>query len=218
MNQTKRSLFPILACILLLAGGAYAYIRFGRQNAGGDLLDPTALRVSGIVDTSNAIATAATAKTATGTQSRSIVPMLSIPAIRVHAPIEEVTVTARNTIATPKKLSDTAWYKLGPAPGQKGTAIIDGHVTNALGLPGVFSRLENIQIGDQVIVDWENGKEYVFRVTNISKYDYQDPNAPAALFASSGGSELKLVTCVGDWLPGERTYNKRLIVTAELVQ
>jgi LPXTG-site transpeptidase (sortase) family protein len=139
---------------------------------------------------------------------------LTIPSLDIDAKITDVGITRNGTMATPRKFSDVGWYKYGPMPGDKGSAVIAGHVDNGLALPAVFKPLENIKIGDDIYVETVEGTQVHFIVTNLATYDF---NAPAhAVFNQNNGTFLKLITCSGVWLSEEKTHDKRLVVTAVL--
>src|SRR5690242_10335905 len=55
---------------------------------------------------------------------------LSVPSIGINAPIEQVGTLANGDMATPAQNPwiDGGWYSNGPHPGEKGSAVIDGHL------------------------------------------------------------------------------------------
>jgi LPXTG-site transpeptidase (sortase) family protein len=141
---------------------------------------------------------------------------LIIPSLNINANIQHVGITQNHAMGTPNNFTDVAWYKYGPAPGDVGSAVIDGHVDNGLSLAGVFKHLVNIKIGDRVIVVAKDGSEKQFVVTNIETYPYQ--NTPTnTIFNSKNDIGLNLITCEGAWVPGGRTYDHRLVVYTKLV-
>jgi sortase (surface protein transpeptidase) len=142
---------------------------------------------------------------------------LIIPSLDINSHVQYVGINAKGNIGTPNNFTDVAWYSYGVVPGQAGTAVIDGHVDNGLGLAGVFKHLSNMQIGDEVDVITKAGKKIHFIVTDIETYDYQNVPSQAIFGTSSASSFLKLITCDGTWVQGSDTYNERLIVTATLV-
>jgi sortase (surface protein transpeptidase) len=142
---------------------------------------------------------------------------LSISSISVNAKVQHVGVTSKGNMAVPSNYSDVGWYRYGTIPGEIGTAVFDGHLDNALGFPAVFGRLSKVSIGDEVIVKTHGGKTLSFVVTNVTVYEYDDPLARDAIFAHEGKSLIRLITCDGNWLSDKKTYGKRLVVTAELV-
>jgi LPXTG-site transpeptidase (sortase) family protein len=141
---------------------------------------------------------------------------LVIPSLNIDAKVQKVGVKSNGNMGVPTNFTDVAWYKDGTIPGQIGSAVIDGHVDNGLSLAGVFKHLDSIQKGDDVYVVTEKGTKLHFVVTATDLYDYK--NTPNDLiFNEKGAARLRLITCTGDWVGAERTYNKRLVVTAELV-
>ena len=119
-------------------------------------------------------------------------------------------------MSVPSNYTDVGWYRYGTVPGQKGSAVIDGHVDNGFGLDGVFKRLPEIQIGDDVYVTTEGGKSLHFKVVDVQTYPYKD--APAdRIFNTNDASRLNLITCKGSWLSGDKTYDHRMVVYTKLV-
>jgi sortase A len=143
---------------------------------------------------------------------------LSIPGLGIDAKVQQVGLNTKGNMGTPNNFTDVAWYKLGPRPGEIGSAVIDGHVDNGLALSGVFKHLEDIKIGDDVYVTREDGKKLHFRVVDKATYPYADTSANETVFANKDGSRLNLVTCTGDWVATQKTYTDRLVVFTKLVE
>lgn len=142
---------------------------------------------------------------------------LEIPSLGVNAAVQDVGIKVNGALATPSNFTDVAWYKDGPAPGQIGTAVIDGHVDNGLALAGVFKHLGNIELGESVYVVDNAGKKFHFIVTSIKTYPY-DSTPPENIFDDGdAGSHLNLITCTGSWVPAGKTYDERLVVYTTLV-
>ena len=141
---------------------------------------------------------------------------LVIPALRVNANIQSTTITKRGTMGTPTNFTDVAWYEYGVAPGSQGEAIIDGHVDNGLGLAGVFKNLKNIENGADIFIVEQDGTKLHFEVTSITYYNYK--NVPMQKFLTANGTpKLAFITCEGNWISGEKTYDQRLVVETSLV-
>jgi LPXTG-site transpeptidase (sortase) family protein len=140
---------------------------------------------------------------------------LRVPVLGIDANVQETSLTASGAMGTPTNFTDTAWYKLGPVPGQLGSAVIDGHVDNGLALAGVFKHLGDIKVGDDIYVDTKDGRALHFVVSQVEIYPYQD--VPTDLiFNQTDRPRLNLITCDGTWVSGGHTYNERLVVFAEL--
>jgi len=136
---------------------------------------------------------------------------LQIPSLSIDAHVQSVGVNAKGNMAVPSNFTDVAWYKYGPVPGQLGSAVIDGHVDNALSLAGVFKHLGDMKVGDDVFVVAKDGTRHHFVVTDIAIYPYTD-GPVERIFGAKDAAHLNLVTCAGTWLKGGQTYNERLVV------
>lgn len=138
---------------------------------------------------------------------------LIIPAINVDANVQQVGVNAKGAMGVPNNFTDVAWFKQGPLPGQQGSAVIDGHVDNGLGLAGVFKNLSEVVPGDEVEVRTKQGELLHFTVEDVETYPYTA--VPTDLiFNPAGPPRLALITCDGAWVAGEKTYDHRLVVYA----
>lgn len=143
---------------------------------------------------------------------------LSIPKISVSASVQYVGVKPNGQMANPSNFTDVGWYKDGTVPGMVGSAVMAGHVDNALALDGVFKDLGALEPGDLVYVTRKDGERLTFRVDRLEYYHYQ--NAPnREIFTSSDGkAHLNLVTCAGTWIKAERSYDQRLVIYTTLVE
>lgn len=142
---------------------------------------------------------------------------LIVPAIGVNALIEGVGVTSGGDLAVPQQhpWDDVGWYAAGPRPGERGSAVIDGHLDRPGGSAAVFWYLRNMRVGDEVMVIDAYGKTLKFRVREIGSYAPQD--APIQqIFGNDTGDFLNLITCAGDWIPSQRQTTLRLVVYTSL--
>jgi sortase (surface protein transpeptidase) len=142
---------------------------------------------------------------------------LNIPRIGIDTAVVPVGVTADGQLGTPGDYSTVGWYEDGPAPGEAGRAIIDGHLDSRDG-PAVFYRLEELAPGDEIIVrSGRAGDELRFIVREVASF----PSAEAPLdqlFGPSDRPELVLITCDGPFDRAGGGYLERLIVFAEFVE
>ncbi len=139
-------------------------------------------------------------------------PRLTIPSLKISTKIQNVGITKRGNMSTPNNFFDVGLYKYGTYPGEKGSAIIAGHVNNGLGFKAVFGNLNDIKIGDDIYVEMIEGKKVHFTVISSSEYDYN--SSADTVFNQNDGYYLKLITCSGTWIPEFHTHDKRLVVTA----
>ncbi len=143
---------------------------------------------------------------------------LIIPTIGVNASIEPVGVLSDGDLAVPtqKPWDGVGWYQNGPYPGAKGSAVIDGHLDRPGGAPAVFWKLQNLHIGDIIMVVNPGEKPLHFRVMNM-KY-YTPNNAPLqTIFGNKTGTFLNLITCAGQWIPNQHQTSLRLVIYTALV-
>lgn len=140
---------------------------------------------------------------------------LIIPALSIDTPVEFVGLTLRGTMGAPSSYAHAGWYGYGTVPGHRGSAVIDGHVDDGFGLPGVFARLKDITIGDTVIVETRGGTRLHFAVTGIQIYP-QDSAPTDLIFGRDDTARLNLITCEGKWSRAADTYAERLVVFTEL--
>jgi hypothetical protein len=155
---------------------------------------------------------------ATGSASAGpgIIPAsLIIPSLNIDSQVDKVGITTSGSVGTPPSFTTTAWYEYGPKPGSPGMAIIDGHVNNGLGLAGVFLNLDTIKIGADIYVADTSGKELHFVVTGTSTADYNG-HLDDVTANQTSAPQLVLITCEGKWIPSSRTYDKRIVVLADL--
>lgn len=139
---------------------------------------------------------------------------LKIPNINVDAFIENVGVTSEGAMEVPNNITDVGWFDLGPHPGERGSAVIAGHLDGKDGEPGVFLNLHKLKKGDTIYVEDNSGKSIAFLVREIHTYD---PGFMEKVFSSSDSDHLNLITCSGIWDKTEKSYTKRLVVFADSI-
>lgn len=140
---------------------------------------------------------------------------LMVPSIGIDADIQEVGLTTEGNMGVPNNFYQTGWYKYGPVPGQRGSAVISGHVDNGLGLDGVFKRLKDVKAGDEIFVQTQSGDTLRFVVEETDSYLVT--SAPLTRIFNRGDMRrLNLITCDGTWDAAEESYDRRRVVYATL--
>ncbi|WP_278314693.1 class F sortase [Lolliginicoccus levis] len=138
---------------------------------------------------------------------------ISIPAIGIDMPLARTGLNPDNTLTVPE-FGDISWYDKGATPGEPGPAGILGHVDSRSG-PDVFYRLNELRPGDTVTITTTDGEALVFTITGIEQH-------AKALFPTeevwlpTPESELRLITCGGEFDEGAESYRDNIIVFAEL--
>lgn len=143
---------------------------------------------------------------------------LIIPRLGIDADVQRLGVTRTGNMAAPDNFTDVSWYKFGTVPGQVGSAVMAGHEDNAISLDGIFKRLGELEVGDEIYVEREDGERLRFRVTDKKILPYNlSGKALEEVFNKKDTARLNLITCAGDWLPEAKTNNQRLVIYTELV-
>jgi sortase A len=138
-----------------------------------------------------------------------------IPSLGIDAKVKHVGVNDKGNMATPGNFQDTGWYKYGTVPGFMGSAVIDGHVDNALALDGVFKNLKDLKPGDSVFIDTASSTPLHFVVERA--VSYPTPEIPLEeVFTAKDTARLNLITCTGEWNKDKKEYDSRLVVYAVL--
>jgi sortase (surface protein transpeptidase) len=164
----------------------------------------------------NTTASTTVANNENGSPVRLIIPKLSIDAGFQYTGFE-----SDGTMAVPTNIYDAGWFTDSVRPGEKGVAIVTGHVAQVRGgvvtKLGVFNDLHALQPGDRLSVVNDQGKSIAFVVREVRSYD---PAADATdVFTSSdGGAHLNLITCEGTWNPSQVSYSQRLVVFTDAAQ
>jgi sortase family protein len=139
---------------------------------------------------------------------------IRIPAIEVDAPVGPLQVDGRGVLPPPPTNEDTGWWRAGPEPGEQGSAVIVGHVDSRSG-PAVFFRLRQLDPGDEVAVDRVDGSTAVFVVQRVEQHP-KDAFPTEAVYGSTPGAQLRLVTCGGEFDRSTRHYVDNVVVYAAL--
>jgi LPXTG-site transpeptidase (sortase) family protein len=149
--------------------------------------------------------------------ARSAPVKIRIPGIGVDAPVMKVGRDADGTVQVPPLAEHnlTGWYQYGPAPGQRGPAVILGHVDSTTGI-SVFYYLKNMHAGDKLYVTLADGKVAAFAVDGLQKVA-KDAFPTASVYGKAGYPSLRLITCGGPFDEATGHYVDNVIVYAHLI-
>lgn len=151
---------------------------------------------------------------ATATETVKDYPVhLFISTLQLSATIEQVGVLQNGDLDTPEQhpWEDAGWYSAGTIPGERGSAVIDGHLDRPGGAPAVFWNLRLLRVGDEVSIGMHSGRIIHFSVLRTAYYPPQE--APVqAIFGNEGGNYLNLITCAGYWVPAQHQTTLRQVV------
>ncbi|MFF0550328.1 class F sortase [Streptomyces sp. NPDC004311] len=164
----------------------------------------------------------AEALTASGTLGRAVAPLpgspparIRIPSIRVDAPLVGLGLDRDGhlQVPPPDRRDLAGWYREGTTPGATGTAVVAGHVDDAVG-PGVFYHLGALRRGATIEIPRADGRTAVFTVHAVEVHDAKGfPDS--RVYGPSERAELRVITCGGGFSP--RTgYRGNVVVFAHL--
>jgi|SRR5665647_861561 LPXTG-site transpeptidase (sortase) family protein len=212
VNRRSSRRWWAAAIVLLLIGAGFLSVGlFGHQNT---LTDPAAAPTLA----SPPAAVKATPKPSakpSAALARSVPVGLRIPAIGVAVSLSTLGLNPDRTVQVPTNYQQPGWFKLGPSPGQVGSAVILGHVDDRNG-PAVFFRLGSLKTGDKVEVSLANGVLAHFVVNTVAMY--LKTQFPAQqVYASHGYSALQLVTCGGQFDTQAGHYLSNVVAYTTLV-
>ncbi|MET9470933.1 class F sortase [Streptomyces sp. NPDC002917] len=141
---------------------------------------------------------------------------LQIPSIAVNAPFTPLSLGAKGQLNAPPP-NDTnlvGWYKGGVTPGERGSAIVAGHVDTTTG-PAVFLQLQFVKQGATVDITRADGSVATFKVDSVEKFS--KANFPDELvYADTPNAQLRLITCGGTYDRKAKDYKDNVVVFAHL--
>ncbi|MFE0453919.1 class F sortase [Streptomyces sp. NPDC058914] len=138
-----------------------------------------------------------------------------ISAIQVDAPVVPVGLDTDGWVAAPPPEDPNlaGWFTGAVSPGEKGTAVVVGHVDNTQG-PAVFYGLGALKKGQQVEVVRQDGKTAVFEIYGVEVFAKNDFPGDR-VYTSKGSPELRVITCGGGFSK-VHGYDGNVVVFARL--
>ena len=180
--------------------------------AGSSAAAPTSSVVAAPV-TAAGLAPVVRALPAVMAQSRPV--RVLIPAIRVDSELMSLGLQADGTLQVPAAGFPAGWFTGAPTPGERGPAVIAGHVDWG-GSPGVFYDLRKVVVGDEISVVREDGSTAVFRVQQVGQFP-KDAFPTDAVYGDLDHAGLRVITCGGDFDHAAHSYVDNTVVFADLV-
>ncbi|MBA9003310.1 class F sortase [Thermomonospora cellulosilytica] len=149
---------------------------------------------------------------------RSVPLRLEVPRIGVRTSLMPLGKNADQTVETPppSRVQEAGWYRLGPAPGSRGAAVIIGHVDSRRG-PAVFHRLGELRPGDLASVVRADGRTAVFRIDSVERVG-KDRFPTRRVYGDPGYAAIRLVTCGGRFDRASGHYTDNVIAFGHLLR
>lgn len=139
---------------------------------------------------------------------------VAIPAIKVSAKVEPKGLTRKGQLDVPTNYSRVGWWFGGHKPGERGTAVLEGHVDSKKG-PAVFYALRRLHAGDEIRVVRRDMSTAVFVVDRL--ISYAKTSFPSLdVYGPTDTASLRLITCTGSFNRSRHSYRDNLVVYATL--
>lgn len=136
---------------------------------------------------------------------------LDIASIGVSTRLVRLGLQEDGTVEVPSVRGTAGWFRLGTVPGERGSAVILGHVDSVDG-PDVFADLSALRPAQRVEVGLSDDTRVSFEVTGIETYANADFPADRVYAGTRRGRELNLVTCGGEYDPDRGGYQSNVVV------
>ncbi|MFC9625098.1 class F sortase [Streptomyces sp. NPDC056930] len=148
--------------------------------------------------------------------SRSVPTRLQIPSLAVKAPFTGLSIGADGRLNPPPPNDSNlvGWFKGGVTPGERGAAIVAGHVDTTTG-PAVFLQLQFLKPGSTVDITRADGSVATFKVDSVetfSKAKFPDKR----VYSDTSSAQLRLITCGGPYNRKAKHYEDNVVAFAHL--
>jgi sortase (surface protein transpeptidase) len=140
---------------------------------------------------------------------------ISIPKLGVDAEIVRLGLNADGTLQVPTDFATAGWWTGGARPGERGPAVIAGHVDSRTG-PAVFFRLGSLRRGDTIAVRRRDGHAARFAVDSVRRYA-KTRFPTKAVYGLTRRPTLRLITCSGAFDQATAHYLDNTVVYATLI-
>ena len=140
---------------------------------------------------------------------------IRIPALGMTSPVMELGLERDGSMEVPPGAYPVGWYHGSASPGQRGPAVLAGHV-DWEGEPGAFYGLRELVSGDTVEVERADGTVATFRVGRVEEHA-KDDFPTEAVYGHIPHAGLRLVTCGGAFDEDTGQYLSNVVVFATLI-
>ncbi|MDF9277666.1 class F sortase [Arthrobacter sp. EH-1B-1] len=221
-NSGRRRSFAVsaAAALLILTGCGT-----GTGSEGAQAPTTTTAPATSVPATTAPSASPETSPSAEPSQTPALPPVLeasepvsfSIPTIEAGSELLSLGLRENGSLEVPPDGpgAPASWYNQSPTPGERGPAVLLGHVNATGGGPGVFADLRALKSGDLIEVKRKDGSTATFAVTKGEQYP-KDDFPTQKVYGNTEGAELRLITCDG-YDPETGLFDDNYVVYAELV-
>jgi LPXTG-site transpeptidase (sortase) family protein len=136
--------------------------------------------------------------------------------LKIDAKMDPLYVDEVTQELQPPNYGRAGWYKAGPEPGELGRAVIAAHLDNKTG-HDVFWPLKKAHKGDTIVVDTAAGKTLTFVVQAVEVHKRSAFPTSRVYGGPRQVSELRLITCGGQYDKANGGYQSNVVVFAKAV-
>lgn len=146
--------------------------------------------------------------------TRAVPVRIAIDAIGVSAAVGAVGLDPDGTLSLPGDPSAVGWHSGSSVPGDRGPAVMVGHVDSVNG-PAVFIGLDDLEPGDVIDVEGGDGTIVSFAVSSVTKHP-KEAFPTEAVYGPTPDAELRLLTCGGSF-DRDSGYADNVVVAATAI-
>lgn len=142
---------------------------------------------------------------------------LTIPSIEVRTDLIHLGLEDNGSLKVPQDDGNGApasWYDGSPTPGERGPAVLLGHVNALGGNKGVFADLRKLTPGAEITVSRTDGSTAVFTVDRGALYP-KNEFPTLEVYGNTDAAELRLITCDG-YDPATGEFDDNYVIYATL--
>ena len=139
---------------------------------------------------------------------------LLVPALGLDTTLAALHTDAYGALQVSPDPGQAGWYTEGPAPGDRGPAVLAGHLDSRAG-PGIFAGLLRLRAGDPLDVRRADGSVAHFRVDSVETFAKRD-FPTARVYAGDGTPALRIITCGGAFDAQTGRYRSNTVVFATM--
>lgn len=143
--------------------------------------------------------------------ARSIPVRVTAEEISLTVAVDAVGIARDGSVALPGNADHAGWFAGSVTPGERGNAILVGHVDSTTG-PAAFYALGGLRKGDRITVERRDGRDADFTVTRMAVHP-KDSFPSEEVYAPAAHPVLTMITCA-DWDEEDEDYRANLVLTA----
>jgi sortase (surface protein transpeptidase) len=140
---------------------------------------------------------------------------VEVTALGVKTWVIAIGVDANRALRVPKRADIIGWWSGGSVPGELGPTVLVGHY-DSRSRAGVFAKLGDIEIGENIVVTQTDGSKYIYYVTELEKLK-KSAFPTEKVYGWTPETTLRLVTCGGKFDRKTGHYEDNTIAYAELL-